>query len=228
MRWSSEPLVAAENVPRAMLEAPSHACSRVCHSCRKGVNNLRPFSPLFKVVDLLHRVEGDGEPMSAASVFCTSDEEGLCDLGCWIDFSAVASTVLEQDPNNDTADATVEARTAAECEIDKALADGDIINEGQSRGEENAAEAEERRVSFPQDTVRRQEAEAVAEWLRSIESQLVEKCAEVCDTAWYDLGETITYQGRPVAHSLPAVAMDTAMQRREDREDREKLGRRAR
>lgn len=186
-----------------------------------------------KVIGLLRRIEEDGEPMSADSVFSPSDEENLYDLDCWFDFSfAPAPKKIGVDPTED-----------GEHGDDKCVgvSDGGRNVEGEMRvggieggdtvGEEEdgvAAEGEVSRGRLLEQETRRQEAAGVASWLRSIESRLVEKCASVCDVAWYELGEPITYQGRPVAHSLPHGVMEAAMQRREEREDLEERRKRGR
>ncbi|CAM9761295.1 unnamed protein product, partial [Ectocarpus sp. 12 AP-2014] len=94
------------------------------------------------------------------------------------------------------------------------------------RDEESTEEAKrqaQRRRRLEKEA-RRKAAESLLAWLTSIESKLALKCAEVCDTAWYDLGETITYKGRPVAYTIPAAVMEAAIKRREDGEGRAKHG----
>lgn len=96
---------------------------------------------------------------------------------------------------------------------------------GEGGGDEGSTEEAKRlahRRSKLEREMRQKAAEAVSAWLRSIESRLAERCAEVCDAAWYDLGETITYKGRPVAYSIPEAVMEAATKRREETEDRER------
>lgn len=175
----------------------------------------------LKVLDALRRMEDDDEPMSAASIFSGEDEEGLSDLDCWVDFDPAPDYVLEEDrengicdDNRDESSAGKEAPTqgsSVELDFDK---EGDMEAGVSTTGKGRISQC----AVLLRQVKRRQEAEAVVAWLRSIEQRLVQKCAEACDASWYELGETITYQGRPVASSLPQGAMETAMLRREDRD----------
>ncbi|CAM9766919.1 unnamed protein product, partial [Hapterophycus canaliculatus] len=54
-----------------------------------------------KVNDLLRRIEDDGEPMSAVSVFSTVEEDTLYDLDCWEIFGANPDKKLESFTRND-------------------------------------------------------------------------------------------------------------------------------
>ena len=173
-------------------------------------------------------------------MFSTDDEGVLYDLDCWEDFGAAAESAPlgtdqtngEDDNNGDGGVDREDQKSQGEAPSGK---DGDIDEgEGGEGGEgdegldcEEAKSRAHRRIVREREA-RRKEAEAVLAWLRSIESSLADKCAEVCDAAWYDLGETITYKGRPVAYSIPATVMEAATRRREHREDMDKRGRRPR
>lgn len=186
-----------------------------------------------KVIDHVRRIEDDGEPMSALSVFSADEEGVLYDLDCWENFSSVEERVLGNasevclDDGHD--DRETESKTEGDEETESKTK-GDEENHprsdtgGAENDEECAEEARRKthRRSMLEKETRRKTAEAVLVWLRSIESSLAVKCAEVCDAAWYDLGETITYKGRPVAYGIPATVMEAATKRREDEEDREK------
>lgn len=186
-----------------------------------------------KVTDFLHRMEDDGEPMSAASMFSEADEEALFGLDCWVDFAttnlAVLQDEMEEGSGADDGQQTIGSRHGSEASTDGGPtivgSDNDVVDELNGLGEEGKDEAAAERINrsdcaeLLEEATRRKATEAVLTWLRSIDSELVGKCAEVCDAAWYDLGETITYKGRPVAHRLPARAMEAAAQRREDREE---------
>lgn len=170
--------------------------------------------------------------MSADSVFSPSDEEGLYDLDCWLDFKFAAGPEVvgvdtTEDGLHDDKDVGV-GTGGGSVDIDMGVGgiEGDDTVEDEEEGV--AAEGKVSRGRLLEQEARRQEAAGVAAWLRLVESRLVEKCASVCDVAWYELGETITYQGRPVAHSLPHGVMEAAMRRREDREDLEERRRRGR
>lgn len=172
--------------------------------------------------------------MFAPSVFSTSDEEGLYDLDCWVDFGTVTEHVPNEDPANNACggeeqDGIERGGGGYGCGSSDRDVDGGTGPEDDEEGYAAEGRGESQRGRLIKEASRRQEAAAVISWLREIDSRLVETCAEVCDAAWYDLGETITYKGRPVVDSLPPSAMETAMQRREKREDNdERGGRRAR
>ena len=171
--------------------------------------------------------------MSAASVFSADEEGVLYDLECWENFSAVEERVLENATNNCREDGGGEGggggggdgggETESEAEGHEEGSSprsdaGGAPHENDEGGAEGV-EAKVHRRSVVERETRRRTAEAVAVWLRSIESSLAAKCAEVVDAAWYDLGETITYKGRPVAYSIPAPVMEAATRRREAQED---------
>ena len=192
-----------------------------------------------KVVDFLHRVEDDGEPMSAASMFSQSDEEALFGLDCWVDFAATSRNIprdgMKRDSLADGGRHTIEGAHGSDTGTGDrptivSSKDTDIpggvegpggeVERQVAEGKENEPAAERIHNSdCAEGAARKQAAEAVLAWLRLIDSRLVGKCAQVCDAAWYDLGETITYKGRPVAHRLPPRAMEAAAQRREDRDE---------
>ncbi|CAM9242850.1 unnamed protein product [Scytosiphon promiscuus] len=175
-----------------------------------------------KVIDHLRRIEDDGEPMSAVSVFSSAEEDVLYDLECWETFIADPEKPLVSFPGKDGNED--EGGGAG----DRGSRDGDddhresIANAG-VEGDERADEKASRQAlqqSRVEKEMRWKATEAVLVWLRTIESRLTKKCAEVCDAAWYNLGETITYKGRPVAYSIPETVMEDAAKRREDEEDR--------
>lgn len=182
--------------------------------------------------------------MSAASVFCTANEEGLYDLDCWIDFSAVTENVLKRSPydvsvdnekhedgdgGNDNGGGNIDTGAKANGNSDKVNGNAQQDKEGETKLEEGDDSTEIIRTSrcgsLLEEATRRQETHAMVAWLRAIESRLAERCAEVCDTAWYELGETITYQGKPIAHSLPPEAMEMAMRRREENDSEQRARR---
>lgn len=174
------------------------------------------------MIDHLRRIEEDGEPMSAVSVFSTVEEDVLYDLDCWESFDVnpeKARVSYSRSEGNIDEDQEVHCGRR-----DEGKNHGDDGGEIKVEGEEGTAEEASRwahQQSRIEKEIRWKAAEAVLAWLRSIESRLAEKCAEVCDAAWYDLGETITYKGRPVAYSIPATVMEAATKRREDEEDRD-------
>lgn len=206
-----------------------------------------------KVLDCLRRIEDDGEPMTAPSIFSAVDKDDLCGLLCWISFSAAAKPgsigcdarhddMSKTDADDDELVREEATATRGGCEgmqedndawdrkqdgsIDglgwQEQAERQAQDENNGHGQDGGPEGKRwasRRVGSREQAIRRREAAAVISWLRTIESRLVKRCADVCDAAWYELGEKITYQGRSVANSLPHGAMDGAMQRREDRED---------
>lgn len=195
---------------------------------------------LNKVTDFLRRMEDDGELMSAASMFSQADEEVLLGLDCWVDFANslnVPKDGVDEDGRADDglqttkegheSDASTDGRPTVVSSSDTGTADEIDLpeDEGQGPAEEKEDESAAERINnsdheeLLEVTERRQATEMVLAWLRSIDSRLVGKCAQVCDAAWYNLGETITYKGRPVAHRLPPRAMEAAAQRREDREE---------
>lgn len=164
--------------------------------------------------------------MSAASVFSADEEGVLYDLDCWENFTGIAESVLVNVPKTCRDDGSDDRETASESEGDEEddpRSDTGGVGDGEGCAED--VKATSHRRSLVERETRRKRAEAVVVWLRSIESSLAAKCAEVCDTAWYDLGETITYKGRPVAYTIPATVMEAATRRRESREDRDKLRR---
>lgn len=189
-----------------------------------------------KVNDFLHRMEDDGEPMSAASMFSHADEEALFDLDCWVDFDATSRSIPQggkkEDSRSDGGGHGSDVGTGDRPTI-VGSKDTDIPDEGEgpkdeverqaTEGNEDESAAEKILNSdcaeLVKEAARKQAAEAVLAWLRLIDSRLVGKCAQVCDAAWYDLGETITYKGRPVAHRLPPRAMEAAAQRWEGRDE---------
>lgn len=182
-------------------------------------------NPRSKVNDHVRRIEEDGEPISATSVFSTEEEGVLYDLDCWENFGGIPENVLGGDQasgENDNGDGDGDGRGG-----EKPSQDYSPGEEGQEGDEgldcDEAKNRAQRRITLERE-MRRKVAEAVLAWLKSIESNLAAKCAEVCDAAWYDLGETITYKGRPVAYSIPAPVMEAATKRRENREDMNKIG----
>lgn len=189
-------------------------------------------------------MEDNGEPMSAASMFSEADQESLFGLDCWVDFAATSLDTPQDRVEEDGGRADDEQQAFGGSDgSDTSTNDRptiivgsngtDIPDEGGGGGDDVEApgagvkgdECKAERIPSSDcaelvlESARRQAAEAVLAWLRSIDSLLVGKCAQVCDAAWYDLGETITYKGRPVAHRLPPRAMEAAAQRREDREE---------
>lgn len=161
--------------------------------------------------------------MSAASVFSADEEGVLFDLDCWENFSDAAERVQEHAPETRQGEGG-DDREAEERNVDEGE-EGNNRRRGvggggddEERAEEEARGETHRRTMLERET-RLKTAEAMLMWLRSIESRLVEKCAEVCDAAWYDLGETITYKGRSVAYSIPATVMEAATKRRESQDD---------
>eukprot|EP00752_Nemacystus_decipiens_P004018 g3681.t1 len=177
-----------------------------------------------KVIDHLRRIEEDGEPMSAASVFSTDEEGLLYDLECWENFGTVEERVPEHAsqacPEEDAGDS---GETGSETEAgEESSPRSDVRGAGNDEGRAEDIKAKAHRRSIVERENRRRTAEAVVVWLRSVESSLAAKCAEVVDAAWYNLGETITYKGRPVAYSIPAPVMEAAAKRRERQEDRDR------
>ncbi|CAB1108641.1 unnamed protein product [Ectocarpus sp. CCAP 1310/34] len=192
--------------------------------------HLTSFCPPFrsKVIDYVRRIEDDGESMTASSVFSPTEEGVLYELNCWEQFDAIDERVLRDDSSSNDRDDDFDADSDGGGEGKGSDADNDA-GDGE-RDEEFTEEARrqaQRRRRLEKEA-RRKAAESLLAWLTSIESKLAHKCAEVCDTAWYDLGETITYKGRPVAYTIPTAVMEAAIKRREDGEDRTKHGRRAR
>lgn len=174
-----------------------------------------------KVIDHLRRIEDDGEPMSAASVFSADEEGVLYDLDCWGNFSNVEGRIIRNAPKTCRDDEDDDRETENNVEGDEENSpQSDSGGAGNGEGCAEEAKGETHRRSLLERETRRKTAEAVLAWLKSIESSLAEKCAEVCDAAWYDLGETITFKGRPVAYSIPATVMEAATKRRENEEDR--------
>lgn len=188
----------------------------------------------------------------SASVFSADEEDVLRVLGCWETFnSTVPKTDLGNVPGNDDCnednddddgdgnDRQTKNNGGGEVNGDAGniekgpTVDDDNENEeditqnsgGEGGSDEGSTEEAKRlahRRSKLEREMRQKAAEAVLAWLRSIGSRLAERCAEVCDEAWYDLGETITYKGRPVAYGIPETVMEAATKRREDKEDRER------
>lgn len=186
----------------------------------------------------------------SASVFSADEEDVLHSLGCWKTFSTVPKTVLGNVPRNDgcnednnneddreatkNGDGDGEGEAGGEAGINtdqeptgnnNGNDEADTQNNGGEGASDEGSAEEAGRLAHGRSKLeremRRRAAEAVLAWLRSIESCLTERCADVCDAAWYDLGETITYKGRPVAYDIPEAVMEAATRRREDAEDRE-------
>lgn len=186
---------------------------------------------VVQVMDLLHRMETHGEPISATSAFSTAEEDGLYDLDCWIEFAdATRDTAHGQEkPPNDGQNRDVHTAEHGEkgaegnVEGEKHLVEeesarfygvgGDGVEHKESRPDGDAGSERERRRKGAAP------AAPVVAWLTIIKFKLTEKCAETCDLAWYEVGETLTYQGRSVAAGLPPAVVDAAALRREDREN---------
>ncbi|CAM9365008.1 unnamed protein product [Ectocarpus fasciculatus] len=183
-----------------------------------------------KVIDYVRRIEDDGESMTASTVFSAAEEDVLYELECWEQFDAFVERVLRDESNSDDRDDDFDAESDGGGESKGSGADEDDAGEGEGDDEESTEEARRQAQSRRrlEKEARRKAAEALLAWLTSIEEKLALKCAEVCDTAWYDLGETITYKGRPVAYTIPTAVMEAAIKKREDGEDRAKHSRRAR
>ncbi|CAM9282411.1 unnamed protein product [Ectocarpus sp. 4 AP-2014] len=181
-----------------------------------------------KVIDYVRRIEDDGESMTASSVFSPTEEDVLYELDCWEQFDAFAERILRDETSSNDRDDDFDADSDGGGESKGSGSDGDAGDgEGDEESTEEAKRQAQRRRRLEKEA-RRKAAESLLAWLTSIESKLALKCAEVCDTAWYDLGETITYKGRPVAYTIPAAVMEAAIKRREDGENSVKHGRRAR
>lgn len=166
--------------------------------------------------------------MTASSVFSPTEEDVLYELDCWEQFDAFAERVLRDDSSSNDRDDDFDADSDGGGESKGSGADDDAGDgEGDEESTEEAKRQAQRRRRLEKEA-RRKAAESLLAWLTFIESKLALKCAEVCDTAWYDLGETITYKGRPVAYTIPAAVMEAAIKRREVGEDRAKHGRRDR
>lgn len=165
--------------------------------------------------------------MSAMSVFSAVEEDVLHDLDCWKNFVANPDKDSRSYTRDDGSNDDDRGGDGSSNSEDNNHGDdgGEIGVEGGERGAEEAGRQAQQQ-SKAEKEMRWRATEAVLAWLRSIESRLAEKCAEVCDAARYDLGETITYKGRPVAYGIPATIMEAATHRREDGEDRERHRRR--
>lgn len=176
------------------------------------------------MIDLLWRLENNGEtipaPSATDSVFSSTEEGLLFDLNCWVEFRPFVPHPVEKIPlpvndrrggQRDPGDAadTGAKFVTVENEVDASVnTSGWVTQEGPLGGLVSQVGEEEE-----------EEEGAIAAWLRSIGSKLAEKCAEVCDAAWHEMGETITYRGRPVTQGLvSAEAMDRAAQRREEKQ----------
>lgn len=153
--------------------------------------------------------------MCASEVFSVADKACLVDLDCWMDFPDAAKgdnqcrSSLERS-NNDQDPCESESRDSNEGQVMDATKDlfvgmGLHIDEAGRTDSVSDRRSEQLR-----------EEKAVLVWLESIEPKLTGKCAEACDMAWYELGETLTYQGKSIAADLPPEAMEAAVWRREE------------
>lgn len=180
--------------------------------------------------------------MSAPKVFSTAERETLHDLQCWIDLPH-ATRSSRSDPEWDTdaeanevgsGDGSDEGRTGHNGVVREAyhvLEEQTGPRASRSNGLYVAATERKQdgqtdqhakimeRVLHEESRTRRCHSDgALLAWLRSIELRLTDKCAELCDVAWFELGETITFRGRPVVLDIPPEAMNEAMQRRVEQE----------
>lgn len=175
--------------------------------------------PPRQVADLIHRVGDDGEPVPPRFAFSSDEEDALYELDCWIDLPGCP----ELDPEGAEEGAWAASRRGSVeavmserhsegpwelCSRDEATADAGSDAVAGSEIEE--AGGLERVCSGGSAGRRRQQGEAVLVWLASIMSRLTTKCAQVCDMAWNELGETVTFQGRPVAQALSEAAVEGA------------------
>lgn len=165
------------------------------------------------------------EQISAISAFSVVNEDTLYDLDCWVKFpsSSPDSARGNSYHGNDRNDSNKQIQSGEEQEGDMkersdqdldtpdGIDDADLHINGLEEGE---AGWERRRCSAQRRYRRQHGAAAVCKWLKSVESKLTERCAEACDLAWYEVGETITYQGRSVAASLPPGTMEAAARSR--------------
>lgn len=197
-------------------------------------------------MDILHRIERNGEPMSAPWVFSAADEDALCELDCWVECSSSPSVVTESELPQALGDRdkpvsryhrysawaggdgfTDEDRRVVGRDVESVVEQFGGCLENNIDAEERPEEDQEGGRREDEGARRRQlEALVVTEWLRSIEARLTERCAEACDLASYEVGETITYQGKSVAPGLPHAALEKATTMRVEREGR--VGRKSR
>lgn len=181
--------------------------------------------------------------MSAPRVFSTAELGTLHDLQCWIDLPHATSS-SRSDPEWDTnaeanevdsRDGSDEGRTGyngvvvreayhvLEGETGPRASGSDGLHvAGTERSEDGQTDQQAKnmeRILHEEGWTRRRHSDgALLAWLRSIELRLTDKCAELCDVAWFELGETITFRGRPVVLDIPPEAMNEAMQRRVERD----------
>lgn len=187
------------------------------------------------MIDLLQRINKHGEPILAMSAFSAAEEDCLYDLDCWMEF---ASTVKDTAHRKDKRPSIGKNKNILTAEYQEAGADRDA-EEGKRHVDERNVDEEKAHFSgVSGDGVQRKENRTgvdastedkrrredttpapVITWLKMIKFKLTEKCADTCDSAWYEVGETITYQGRSVAAGLPPAVVEGAIFRREDREN---------
>lgn len=158
-------------------------------------------------------------------MFSSTEEEFLFDLDCWVDFHPFVPRPVEkiplpiQDRRGRQRNPGNAAHTGAKFATVENEAGASVNTSGWAT-QEGPLGGLVSRVGEEEEEGEEEEG-AIAAWLRSIGSRLTEKCAEVCDAAWHEMGETITYRGRSVTQGLvSAEAMDRAAQRREERQDR--------
>ncbi|CAN0081653.1 unnamed protein product, partial [Sphacelaria rigidula] len=158
--------------------------------------------------DLLHRIKTHSEPISSTSAFSTSEEDELYELDCWLDFVAVA-----RDPGQENSDERGRSHVDDGEDEERRVEEGNANEVGAcveslgGRGDRSGGDgaecggsrSDEEYVDCERKKGQQSNAAAtvdVAAWLTMIEFKLSERCAEACDLAWYEVGETITYQGR--------------------------------
>ena len=182
------------------------------------------------MTDLLHRIKTHGEPISASSAFSTPEEDDLYELDCWLEFAAGARESGQDNSDkrgrNHAHDSEDKERRFKEENANKNGDRVEALGGGIERSFGNSVvcvdgRSDEEYAGCEKKEGERSNAEAtadVAAWLTMIEFKLLERCAEACDLAWYEVGETITYQGRSVSAGLPSTIMEAATLKRENRE----------
>lgn len=164
-----------------------------------------------QISDLLHRASEDGQSISPLSALSTTECDNLLDLvRCNDDMGAVNVELAE----SVSCEALQVAVAGKDGPRHSPLMCGETIDVDPVRQEKsnigtcadsNTARAVRSALG----------AKTAVSWLQAVLAQLNDRCAEICDLAWHELGETITYRGRPLAAQLPNEAVEAATLRRE-------------